>query len=155
VEVRPLTPEDVAAIAAWRYPGRYSTYDFDDPGELASDSWAVAEAGERVGYCCFGAPARVPGAVPEPGTLDVGYGLAPGRMGGGYGHRFVAAILDFAREQHAPERYRLYVLDWNERSRRTAARHGFVTEATLENDEGTFLVMVRAATPGSPPAAAC
>jgi hypothetical protein len=28
-----------------------------------------------IGYCCFGAPARVGGAEEEPGTLDVGYGL--------------------------------------------------------------------------------
>jgi hypothetical protein len=28
MEVRPLTTADAEAIAAWRYPGRYSTYDF-------------------------------------------------------------------------------------------------------------------------------
>jgi hypothetical protein len=27
MEVRPLTTADAEAIAAWRYPGRYSTYD--------------------------------------------------------------------------------------------------------------------------------
>lgn len=99
MEVRALTTADAAAIAAWRYPGRYSTYDFDDASVLSSDHWAVSEAGDLVGYCCFGAPARVPRAEPEPGTLDVGYGLAPDRMGGGHGHRFVAAILHFARER--------------------------------------------------------
>jgi hypothetical protein len=39
LEVRPLSADDVAAISAWRYPGRYSTYDFDDPGVLESDAW--------------------------------------------------------------------------------------------------------------------
>jgi [ribosomal protein S18]-alanine N-acetyltransferase len=145
VEVRALTRADAAAIAAWRYPGRYSTYDFDDPSVLEGDHWAVTEAGELLGYCCFGAPARVSGAEQEPGTLDVGYSLAPDRMGGGHGHRFVAAILAFARLHHDPERCRLYILEWNERSRRTAARHGFVTESRLENEAGTFLVMVRSA----------
>jgi [ribosomal protein S18]-alanine N-acetyltransferase len=145
VEVRALTRAEAASIAAWRYPGRYSTYDFDDPTVLSSDHWAVTEAGELIGYCCFGAPARVPGAELEPGTLDVGYGVAPDRLGGGQGHRFVAAILDFALERYDPKRFRLYVLEWNERSRRTAARHRFATESRLENEEGTFLVMVRAA----------
>jgi ribosomal-protein-alanine N-acetyltransferase len=145
VEVRALRRADAAAIAAWRYPGRYSTYDFDDPSILDSDHWGVTEAGELLGYCCFGAPARVAGAEPEPGTLDVGYGLAPDRMGGGHGHRFVSAILAFALERYEPERCRLYILEWNERSRRTAAWHRFAMESRLENEEGTFLVMVRSA----------
>jgi [ribosomal protein S18]-alanine N-acetyltransferase len=145
VEVRALTTADAAVIAAWRYPGRYSTYDFDDPAVLSSDHWAVTEAGELLGYCCFGAPARVPGAEPAPGTLDVGYGMAPDRMAGGHGHRFVTAILDFALQRYDASRFRLYVLEWNERSRRTAERHGFATASRLENEEGTFLVMVRAA----------
>jgi ribosomal-protein-alanine N-acetyltransferase len=146
VEVRALTSAEAATIAAWRYPDRYSTYDFDDPSALETDHWAVTEAGELIGYCCFGASARVPGADPEPGTLDIGYGLAPDRMGGGYGHRFVAAILDFALRRFQPARLRLYILDWNVRSRRTAARHGFATESRLESEEGTFVVMVRRAT---------
>jgi RimJ/RimL family protein N-acetyltransferase len=108
----------------------------------------VTDEGELLGYCCFGEPARVPGAEEEAGTLDVGYGMAPDRMGQGRGRRFVGAILDFALERHGPERFRVYVLDWNERSRATAERNGFVTESTLDSDEGTFLVMVRPAAGG-------
>jgi [ribosomal protein S18]-alanine N-acetyltransferase len=118
VSVRELTPRDRAAIASWRYPGRYSTYDVDDPSVLASDTWAVTEADELIGYCCFGAPARVPGAREESGTLDVGYGLAPDLMGHGRGRRFVGSILEFALEQFNPERLRLYILEWNVLSRR-------------------------------------
>lgn len=146
MEVRALTRTDAAAIASWRYPGRYSTYDFDEPPALASEHhWAVTEAEELIGYCCFGAPARVGGAGGEPGTLDVGYGLAPGRMGSGLGHRFVGAILEFALERFDPERLRLYVLDWNERSKKVAVRHGFAVESVLPSGEGPFLVMVRRA----------
>jgi [ribosomal protein S18]-alanine N-acetyltransferase len=143
VKVRALTDADAATIASWRYPGRYSTYDFDDPPALASDTWAVTEADELIGYCCFGAPARVGRADEEPGTLDVGYGLAPDRMGRGLGHRFVGAILEFALERYDPERLRLYILEWNERSRKVAESHGFVVESVLANDEGPFLVLVR------------
>jgi [ribosomal protein S18]-alanine N-acetyltransferase len=143
MEVRGLTGEDRESILTWRYPGRYSTYDVDDPSALDRDTWAVDDGGELVGYCCFGAPARVPGAVEEDGVLDVGYGLAPELMGRGLGPRFVDAILEFAAERHRPERLRLYVLDWNERSRKVAEGQGFAIESVLPSGEGSFLVMVR------------
>ena len=143
MQVRALTQADAAAIASWRYPGPYSTYDFDEPPALSRDTYAVTEADELTGYCCFGAPARVGGAEDQPGTLDVGYGLAPDRMGRGLGHRFVGAILEFALERYDPERLRLYILEWNERSRKVAARHGFAVDSVLAIDEGPFLVMVR------------
>ena len=81
MQVTPLSRVDAARIASWRYPGRYSTYDINDPSSLAQDHFGVFEDDELVGYCCFGAPARVGGAEAEDGTLDVGYGLAPNRMG--------------------------------------------------------------------------
>jgi ribosomal-protein-alanine N-acetyltransferase len=144
MEVRELTNAETATIAGWRYPGRYSTYDFDDPSVLARDHWAVLENnGTLVGVCCFGAPARVDSAKEEPGVLDVGYGMAPDLMGGGRGHRFIEAILAFGVERYEPQRLRLYVLDWNVRSRRAAGRHGFEVEAELENAEGRFLVLFR------------
>lgn len=144
MEVRALTGADAATIASWRYPGRYSTYDFDDPPALAGHTWAVTEADELIGYCCFGAPARVGGAEEELGTLDVGYGLAPDRTGRGLGQRFVGAILEFALERYEPARLRLYILEWNERSRKVAAGHGFAVEGVvLVSDEGPFVVMVR------------
>jgi RimJ/RimL family protein N-acetyltransferase len=45
--------------------------------------------------------------------------------------------------RYRPERLRLYVLDWNERSLRVAERHGFEALSDLENAEGRFLVMLR------------
>ena len=145
MEIRALTSTDAAAIASWRYPGRYSTYDVDEPSTLANGHWVVTQAEELIGYCCFGAPARVGGAEGEPGTLDVGYGLAPDRMGRGLGHRFVGAVLEFAFGRYDPERLRVYVLDWNDRSEKVAASHGFAVESVLPSDEGPFLVMVRQA----------
>ena len=146
MKVRALTSADAAAIAAWRYPGRYSTYDCDGPADLERDHWAVTdERGELVGYCVFGAPARVAGAAAEAGTLDIGYGMKPERMGVGDGRRFVAAILEFALAHEDPRRLRLFVLDWNERSQRVAAAHGFVVQGAVEGDGERFLVMVRRA----------
>jgi [ribosomal protein S18]-alanine N-acetyltransferase len=147
MKVRPLTNSEAAQIASWRYPGRYSTYDFDDPSTLATDHFGVTEGDEFVGYCCFGAPARVGGIEAEPGTLDVGYGLAPSRMGQGLGHRFVAAALEFARRHYAPERFRMYILDWNTRSRTVAARLGFSECSAVQTGGDVFVVVVRDARP--------
>lgn len=70
MEIRALTSSDAEAIASWRYPGPYSTYDFDEPPGLSGDTHAVTDVEELIGYCCFGAPARVGGAEEQPGTLD-------------------------------------------------------------------------------------
>jgi ribosomal-protein-alanine N-acetyltransferase len=145
MEIRDLTTAEADTIGSWRYPGPYSTYNFDEPLAPRGGHHAVTEADELIGYCCFGVPARVAGAEEQPGTLDIGYGLAPDRMGRGLGPRFVAAILDFALERYDPERLRLYILQWNERSRKVAAGHGFAVHSVLPSAEGPFLVMVRRA----------
>jgi RimJ/RimL family protein N-acetyltransferase len=141
--VRELTPDARQTIAAWRYPDRYATYDFDDPSVLLRDHWAVYDPPDLVGYCCLGEPARVGEAEARADTLDVGYGLAPELMGGGRGARFVEAVLEFALERHGPRRLRLFILDWNARSRAVASRLGFTYESTLTTDDGDFAVMVR------------
>ena len=143
MQIRVLTRAEKEAIASWRYPRPYATYDFDDASDLERDHWAVTDADELVGYCCFGEPARVPGATAEPDTLDIGYGMAPDRMGRGDGSRFVAAILEFAAARCEHRRFRLYVLEWNKRSRTVAARNGFVDGPTIDSDEGPFVVMGR------------
>jgi [ribosomal protein S18]-alanine N-acetyltransferase len=143
MEVQPLTPSDTDAIAAWRYPGRYSTYDVDEP--FTSGCWAVRHEGELVGYCCFGSEARVPGVEEEPGTLDVGYGLRPDLMGRRLGRSFVAAILDFASRRFGSLRLRLLILDWNERSRKVAEALGFEEVGVVRSAEGAFRVMTRPA----------
>ena len=145
MRIRALNGADEAAIAAWHYAGQYSTYDVADPSDLATDHWAVTEGGELVGYCCFGEAARVAGAEPAVGTLDIGYGMKPELMGHGRGLRFVGAILEFAVRRHDPQRLRLYVLNWNERSRKVAAAHGFVVESAVRGGDELFLVMVRSA----------
>ena len=93
MEVRPLSAADTKAIATWRYPGRYSTYDERELVTPQRGYWAVVHRDELVGRCCFGPEARVPGIDEEEGTLDVGYGMRPDLVGQGLGHAFVTAIL--------------------------------------------------------------
>ena len=143
MKIRTLTETDAEAIATWRYPGRYQTYDVSEVVTSEAGFWAVEHEATLVGYCCFGHEARVPGAVEEAGTLDIGYGMRPDLMGQGLGREFVGAILDFAVRRFSPSRLRLLILDWNDRSRKVAAALGFQSEGVLRSTEGDFLVMTR------------
>lgn len=157
----PMTLEDARTIAMWRYPGPYATYDFEgDPAELLdtrSPFFAARdERGELVGYCCFGTTAEI-GDVGPPRlftgtdrTLSVGLVLCPDLMGQGLGLPFVAAILDFARNQFAPEAFRLFVLTWNHRARRIYERVGFTPTGTIMTGQGLeFLEMRRVSKEGA------
>jgi [ribosomal protein S18]-alanine N-acetyltransferase len=145
MEVRQLTKSDAVAIATWRYPGRYATYDVGDIVTPERGFWAVDRDADLVGYCCFGHEARVPGAGEEEGVLDVGYGMRPDLMGHGLGREFVEAIVNFAVGKFSPQRLRLLILDWNDRSRKVAEALGFQREDVLKTTEGAFLVMTRQA----------
>lgn len=145
MEIRPLTDADGRSIATWRYPDRYSTYDVGEVVTAADGFWAVEHDTELIGYCCFGGEARVPGVDEEAGTLDVGYGLRPDMVGQGHGPAFVDAILQFGVDEFAPERLRLLILSWNERSRKVAERLGFTQVGDVESAEGRFLIMRKAA----------
>ena len=46
-------------------------------------------------------------------------------------------------DQFAPQRLRLLILTWNERSRRVADGLGFANKGIARSTEGDFLVMVR------------
>lgn len=145
MKIRTLTETDAEAIATWRYPDRYQTYDVSEVVASEAGFWAVEHEATLVGYCCFGHEARVPGAVEEPGILDIGYGMRPDLMGQGLGREFVGAILEFAVRRFSPSRLRLLVLDWNDRSRKVAVALGFEGEGVLRSTEGDFLVMTRGA----------
>jgi ribosomal-protein-alanine N-acetyltransferase len=144
MDVRPLTPADAREMSSWRYAGRYATYNLGDVGVMEG-SWSVWEGETLVGHCCFGAEARIPEVEAEDGTVDVGYGMRPDLVGQGLGPRFVSVIVDFAVREFSPQRLRLLVLSWNERSRKVAQRLGFEITGTVDGMEGEFLILVRGA----------
>jgi RimJ/RimL family protein N-acetyltransferase len=140
MRVRDLTPVEARKVAEWRYEGRYSTYDIDEPLGLDEGFYAVeGDDGELIGFACIGAEARVPGVDEEPGVVDVGAGMRPDLTGQGLGHAFARTIFDFVRERHPKERLRVVVYSWNARSRRVVERHGF----QLVKQVGDFDVLVR------------
>jgi ribosomal-protein-alanine N-acetyltransferase len=135
VILRPAGDAERAAIAGWRYPPPYETYDHTGP--LEGDYRAALESDELVGFVCFGEPARVPGVEATEGVVDVGWGLRPDLMGQGLGRKLIGAALAV----HPGARHRIAVLAWNERARRAPARCGFAETGTT----GAFVVMERPA----------
>ncbi len=143
-------------LRPWRYPAPYDIYNLEaDPldGLLAPDLYFHGvwdEGGAFVGYCCFGAEARVTGGdYPDdlPSVVDVGFGLRPGLTGQGLGHRFLGAILRTAEETFSPRHYRATILEFNARSQRTFARHGFEQTGrfTRPRDGRVFVQVTRPA----------
>ncbi len=159
----PLDEAGVEEILRWRYTGELAVYGFDTPDPVAraeekrdlldpANQYHAARSvtGELVGFCCFGPDAQVPGGDYREPALDVGLGLRPDLVGQGLGLPFLNAILNFARSEASPSRFRLTVAAFNRRAVRVYERAGFETVARFErkppNGQGTgmeFLVMVR------------
>ena len=147
MEVRQRTESDAVAIATWRYPGRYATYEVGEIVTPERGFWAVDDDADLVGYCCFGHEARVPGVVEEDGVLDVGYGMRPDLMGQCWaGHSSGRSWTSPSRATR-PKRLRLLILGWNDRSLKVAEALGFASEAVHESTEGSFVAMTRRARP--------
>jgi ribosomal-protein-alanine N-acetyltransferase len=142
--IRAMTAEDAEAIAAWRYPGPYAFYDWDqDPGDLA-ELLDPAEWGRR--YFAADAEGELAGFFVfkrhETGT-EVGLGLRPDLTGRGLGASFLDAGLRFG----GAERYTLAVAAFNHRAITVYERAGFaVTRRYTHHTNGAdhaFLRMER------------
>jgi RimJ/RimL family protein N-acetyltransferase len=162
VMFEPITPESARALAAWRYPAPYDTYNIGDEAAALAEMldsrspWFVAfdTDGAPMGYCCFGTAAEV-GWEGEPRlwtlndrTLSVGLGLRPDLSGHHLGLPFFEAVLAFARERFSPAAFRLFVLPFNQRAIRVYERAGFRHVGTLDapdsgSDARVFLEMRR------------
>lgn len=145
--VRALTAQECDAIAGWRYEGRYRTYEFDDsPPDPADGFFAVENAtGQMIGYCCYGAEARVPGVELVAGVVDVGYGMRPDWLGQGQAQPFISAILAFALARFEVVSFRALVLDWNRRSLAACRRAGFRQTGEVTTASGRFVMLERPA----------
>ena len=133
--IRPFREEEAVAVAAWAYAPSYDIYD-GDPGHagdyLAVDQdgygyYAIAESAndEVVGFCCFGAEARVHGQEAQDGTVDIGGGVRPDLLSQGLAGQVLPLLLDFARQRFAPQRFRTAIASFNERSTRLCLTSGF------------------------------
>jgi RimJ/RimL family protein N-acetyltransferase len=158
----PMTREDAREIATWQYEAPYGVYnisaDGEDMAELldARSPYFAArdERGMLVGWFAYGTTAEVgldapPGLWSEDHMISMGLGMRPDLTGRGLGLEYVAAGLDFAREQFHPARFRLFVLAFNERAAKVYERAGFrrLRVVTVRNRYGKrdFIEMRREA----------
>jgi ribosomal-protein-alanine N-acetyltransferase len=133
--LRPTTRSDADLFCTWRYGGLYAMY--DQRPELRANYLEPSfryhsvgdESGSLVGFCCFGADARVLGIAYDEGALDIGLGMSPALAGRGHGVAFVAAIVDFATRHFQPPGLRLTVAAFNRRAIVVYERSGFVEVA--------------------------
>lgn len=133
-------------VLPWRYAPPYDCYNLaeGDLAELMAGAYYALFEGERlVGYCCYGASARIPGGDYAPGDyFDMGLGMAPALTGGGRGTAFVRAVLQFGRASHPGCTPRLTVALWNGRARHVYEKLGFRAVGEVVNRQGTrFAVM--------------
>jgi RimJ/RimL family protein N-acetyltransferase len=118
VQIEPMTTEDFAELAAWRYDPPYEFYD-SDPGELKNPERFFAardEDGAFIGFLYF---------EPKEDALEYGLGLRPDLTGRGLGLEFFRAGLEFGRELYRPSLVRLHVAAFNERAIKVYERAGF------------------------------
>jgi [ribosomal protein S18]-alanine N-acetyltransferase len=138
-----VAPMDAAAareIAGWRYPPPYDVYNIaDEPVAFAAFVWGhergyhrVLAGAELVGFCCFGAEARVPGGDYAAPAVDIGVGMRPDLTGRGQGRRFLDAVTAFAERELAPPALRLTVAAFNARAIRLYHNAGFRETARFE-----------------------
>jgi len=152
---RPMDEASARQILAWRYEPPYDTYNANaDKAEEfvqvlldpANAYQAITdECDELVGYCCFGADARVPGGDYDADTLDVGLGMRPDLTGQGRGSDFFTAIVDFAQRAFAPQVLRVTVAAFNQRAIRVYEKAGFerTREFQRSGDGMEFVILVR------------
>jgi RimJ/RimL family protein N-acetyltransferase len=99
-----------------------------------------------IGFCCFGADARVSGGTYDVDALDIGAGMAPALVGNGHGRAFLGAVVEYAAMQLDARKLRATIASWNERARRAALSVGFHPVSEFCSPQGidfTILVLHR------------
>jgi ribosomal-protein-alanine N-acetyltransferase len=150
---QPMDEASAREIHSWRYEPPYDIYNADsDKAETfvqtrldpAYAYHAITnENGDLVGYCCFGADARVPGGDYDTGTLNIGLGLRPDLTGQGRGLAFFEAILDFARRTFGPQALHVTVATFNQRTIRVYEKAGFERMQTFRSESDVeFVILV-------------
>ncbi len=152
----PLDASSAEAILHWQYPPPYELYNHsptDAESVLASylnpqnQYFALHDQGiALIGFCCFGAEARVKGGDYTLTALDMGMGLQPELTGRGYGGKVLSAVLKFASSKFTPDNFRVTVAEFNTRAIQLYLSAGFERIELFQRlaDDMQFLVFMRA-----------
>jgi RimJ/RimL family protein N-acetyltransferase len=146
-----MTEEHARAISLWKYDGVYSFYDHNAEhisGFMDGTHYVcLNDAGELIGFFCFGDDARIPTVeenVYDGDYLDIGLGLRPDLCGQHGGLGFVNSGLDYAVRNLGATRFRLSVAAFNERAVKVYERAGFTVEREVTNSyfKNKFYIMM-------------
>ncbi|NIM95892.1 MAG: GNAT family N-acetyltransferase [Anaerolineales bacterium] len=138
-----ITKEHANIIANSHYDAPYSIYNLSTeaiPQLLRPENryYVVQnENAELVGYCCYGDEAKVPGGDypgDEVEILDIGVGMHPQWTGKGYGSDFVRAVLQFGILRFTPNKFRVTIAAFNQRSQRVFHKLGFKESNRFERE---------------------
>ncbi len=162
--IRPATEGDVRELSTWRNDPPYDVYDVGDESVETNIEYLldpdtrchaiVDGSGDLIGFCTFGADARVPGGDYSVEALDIGLGIRPDRTGRGHGSRFVTAVVGFAATTLRPDTMRVTISEWNKRALRVWEGAGFEHIQRFETPKdftamggGAFIVLVSSTEP--------
>jgi RimJ/RimL family protein N-acetyltransferase len=153
--VMPLTEEQIRTFVAWQYSGAYAMYnmsteDMETQVRFFSDPengyYAITDGqGELLGFCNFGADARVPGGQYMAEAIDIGMGMRPDLTGKGRGAQYAQAVFDFASSHYRERQQRVTIAEFNLRAQRLCRNFGFSQQSRFirESDGKPFIIMVR------------
>jgi ribosomal-protein-alanine N-acetyltransferase len=153
--IRQMAESDAREIAGWRYDHPYDVYncahdEFEEtvrcfllPQNRYHSVWD--EAGQLVGFLCFGEDGRVPGGDYRAPALDIGGGLRPDLTGHGLGSSFMQAALALARRHFAPAAFRVTVASFNKRALRVCENVGYRQVQAFDSTHNgkPFIVLMR------------
>jgi ribosomal-protein-alanine N-acetyltransferase len=155
ISIRPLDRKSALAVIRWRYEPPYDLYNHN-PEEEETDLRYLTdrenglfsihnEHGALIGFCSFGADARVPGGDYAADALDIGLGIRPDLTGRGKGVGIIRTVLRFAVERFRPARFRVTIAGFNERARKAWKKAGFaeIKEFVRKGDGRKFVMLVK------------
>jgi len=155
IEYRPADEESARAFLQWQYEPPYDIYNcppeqIEEYVQYNSDPqnnvYAMFdEHGELIGYCSYGADARVPGGDYSEDALDIGLMVKPELTGQGLGAEFASQVIQNGIKTHDPEKLRVTIAAFNHRAMRVWEKNGFrqTQKFKRKGDGMKFIVMTR------------
>lgn len=150
-----MNENDAREYIAWRYDAPYDIYNVVmDDNELrdyvafcvdpSNRMFAIRDSrAEMVGFCVYGADARINGGDYRQDALDIGMGIRPDHTGRGLGGTFAGTVIQHALLTYRPNGLRVTILDYNTRAKRVWQRLGFEqTQVFASLNDGSACVVL-------------
>ena len=152
LKIRPFSESEARAVSSWSSEPPFDIYNgdpswFEDYLAIDADGYgfyALTNADDEVvGFCCFGAEARVSGQAPAAGVVDIGGGVRPDLVSNGIATQAFPAIIGFATSTFEATTFRTAVASFNQRSTRLCLAAGFRIARSFEGPGGEFRELLR------------